>query len=100
MLGEIIVDDEDILALIPPVFCPGCCSIGSNIEPRCRFARGSVDNDCIFPSIVGLQFAFNLSNRRILLSDCTIDADDIFSLLVDDGVDGKSGFTGLTITDD
>ena len=46
------------------------------------------------------QFADNLSDSGVLLTDCTIDADDIFSFLVDDGVDGKSGFTGLTVTDD
>src|SRR5690606_27234378 len=39
-------------------------------------------------------------DRRLLLTDGNVDTLNAFAFLVDDGVDGQSGFTGLTVTDD
>ena len=40
------------------------------------------------------------ANRRLLLADGDVDADQVLSLLVDDRVDGESGLAGLTVADD
>ncbi|MMZ61807.1 hypothetical protein D1872_239760 [compost metagenome] len=40
-----------------------------------------------------------VNNRRLLLSDRNVNTFYAVALLVDDGIDGDSGFTRLTVTD-
>src|SRR5207302_3308943 len=47
-----------------------------------------------------LESFHDLRHSRLLLTDGHIDADDIFSLLIDDRVDGDRGLSGLAVADD
>ncbi len=46
------------------------------------------------------EFAHHRSDGRVLLADGDVDTLNAGTLLVDDGVDGDSGFTRLAVTDD
>ncbi len=42
----------------------------------------------------------HLSNARPFLTNGDVNADEVFALLVDDGVNGHGGLAGLAVTDD
>src|SRR6266699_2772395 len=46
------------------------------------------------------QNGLRACNREVLLSDCNVDTDEIFALLVNDGVNSNSRLTCLAVTDD
>src|SRR5262249_31673633 len=53
----------------------------------------------VHSAVVG-ENLHHLGNRRPLLPDRTIDADQVIALVVDDGIDGNSGLAGLAVADD
>jgi hypothetical protein len=58
------------------------------------------DHDRVRHRVVLLERADHLRDRRLLLADGVVDADDVLSALVDDGVHGDRGLAGLPVADD
>ena len=61
--------------------------------------RRSNDNGVIHGAVVG-QNLHHLRNRGTLLPDGTVNANQIVAFVVDDGVNGDRGLSGLTVADD
>src|SRR5215472_4556995 len=53
-----------------------------------------------FHRAVLLDLANHVLDRRRLLSDRNVDADELLALLIDDRIDGNRGLAGLAIADD
>ena len=100
MLGQIVINDQHILALMHEKLCHSCTGIRCNILQRRRFAGGSGYQDRIIHSSIFCQCINDLGDRRGLLTDSHIYTDHIFTPLIDDRICGNGCLTGLTVTDD
>ena len=100
VLGQVIVDDKDVLALVHEVFAHGAAGVGSDILQgrqlgcRCRHHDGVAHG-------TGLGEALHeVCHGRALLADGDVDADDVLALLVDDGIGRDGGLAGRAVADD
>ncbi len=100
LLGEIVVDDQRILAVIAEILAHGAagsrarCTAAPPIPPPRRRPRW-----CAPSRRVSSSFAHHARDRRGLLADRDINALDVGAALVDDGVHGDGGLAGLAIAD-
>ena len=100
MLGQIIVDDEDVLALLHPLLADGAACIRGDVEHRRRLGcRGDDDGGVVHGAVLA-EFLDELGNGGRLLADGHVDAEDVLALLVDDRVDGDGGLARLAVADD
>ena len=58
------------------------------------------DHDGVLHGPEVLERLHHLRDRRALLADGHVDADDALALLVDDRVEGQRGLAGLAVADD
>mmetsp|Transcript_1011 Transcript_1011/g.2676 ORF Transcript_1011/g.2676 Transcript_1011/m.2676 type:complete len:604 (+) Transcript_1011:439-2250(+) len=108
LLGEVIVDDERVHAVVAEVLGDGGAGVGREELERRRVGRGRGDDDGVVHRALVLEQLIELRHRRSLLSDGDVDAVELFALvgslvdplLVDDGVDGDRGLANLAISDD
>lgn len=86
----------------------GATSEGSNVLQRSGLGSGSGNNDGVLHGVVLLKGLDELSNGGSLLSDGNVDAVELLGLvvgvvpplLVKHGIEGDSGLSGLTVTND
>ena len=100
MLAQVVVDDQHVLALIHEVFGHGAAGIGRDVLQGRKLGRGGADHDGIVHRAGGRPGVHQLRHGGTFLSDGHIDADDVLTLLVDDGIQSDDGFTGLAVADD
>ena len=100
MLGQVIVDDEDMLALVHEIFTHGAACVGGDILQGAELRCGRTDNGRVRHSTVFLKVLHQRCHGRALLADGNINAEDIFALLVDDRIGRNDRFTGLAVADD
>ena len=100
VLGQVIIDDEDMLALLHEVLAHGAACVGGDILQRRQLGRGGTDDGCVRHSAVFLEILDQRCHGRALLTDGNIDAQNVLALLVDDGIGGNDGLAGLAVTDD
>ena len=88
VLGEVVVDAERVPAVVAEVLAHGAAGVGAMY----RKGAGSeaVAETTMVYSIAPYSSSVlhHLRDRRALLADGDVDADDALALLVDDGVDG------------
>ncbi len=78
----------------------GAGRVGTDEQQRRRRRRGRPDHDSELHRARLFQRLDHLGNRRLLLPDGVIDADDVVAALIQDRVDGDGGLAGLPVTDD
>jgi hypothetical protein len=108
LLGQVIVNDQGVLAVVTEPLSHGASREGGEILERGGLGGGRGDNDGVLHGVVLLKGLDELSDGRSLLSDSDVNTVKLLALvgtvvpllLVEDGVNGDGGFTGLTITDD
>jgi len=106
LLGKIVIDDEGVLAVVSEVLTDGATSIGGQELERSSLGGGGGNDDRELHAVSGLEKSNDVGDGGSLLTDSTIDAvkglavvthlEDF--LLVEDGVDGDSGLSGLLIS--
>src|SRR6185503_2566653 len=74
--------------------------VRGDIEQRRRIRRAGRDDDGVLHRAGVLERLHDLGDRRLLLTDGVVDADDAEALLIDDGVDRDGGLARLAVTDD
>ena len=108
LLGEVIEDDENVLTFVHPVLANGRAGVrGKVLEAGGVGCRSGHDRG-VFHGACVLKGTLHRSDGGTLLADGDVDATHLLvdiarfpvGLLVDDGVDGQSGFTGLAVTND
>ena len=108
LLGQIVVDDHRMHAVVAEVFAHGAAGERRQELHRSGIGSSGGDHDRIIESALLLQDLDELRHRRALLSDRDIDAIEldllvagrVQRLLVEDGVERDGGLAGLAIADD
>ena len=97
MLGQIIIDDKCVLALLHEVFAHGAAGVGGDILQCGKLARGGAYHyGVVHSSCLGKGF-HHLNNGGVLLTDGNVNADAVLALLVDYGIRRYCGLTGLPV---
>ena len=100
MLGEVVIDDQHIAALLHEVLRDAGRGIGRDIGKASRVvAFGHHDHGVLHRAIVP-QDRHGLGDGRRALTDGAIDAQDILVALIEDGVDRDGGLAGLAVAQD
>ena len=108
LLGEIVVDDHRVHAVVAEIFAHGAAGKRRQILHRRRIGRGRRDHDRIIERAVLLQHLDELRDRRALLPDRDVDAIELDLLvaggverfLVEDRIERDRGLAGLAVADD
>ena len=100
VLGEIIIDDQNVPALPHEVLAQCRSGIGGNVLQGRRRAGGRVHHDGIIHSALVLQILYQLGDGAGFLPDGNIDAHHALPLLVQNGVQSDGGLAGLPVADD
>ena len=100
VLRKVIIDDEDVLALLHEVFAHGAAGVRGDILQGRQLGCGSGHHDGVAHGTGLGQALHQVCHGGALLADGDIDADDILALLVDDGIGGNGGLAGLAVTND
>ncbi len=108
LLGQIVIDDDGVHAIVAEEFAHGDAGVGRKILERRGFRCGRGDDDRIVHRAIFFELLDDLRDGRALLADGDIDAVELLALivarvdalLVDEGVDRDGGLAGLTVADD
>ncbi len=100
MLGEVVIDHQGIAAGLHELLADGAAGIGGNVLQGCRLIGGGDHHGGVLHGAEALQDGHGAGDGGFLLPDRHVDADQVFALLVDDGVDGKGGLAGLPVAND
>jgi hypothetical protein len=108
LLGQIVVDDQGVLAVVSEPFTHGTSREGSEVLKGSGVGGGSGNDNGVLQGVVLLEGLDELSDGRSLETDGHVDTVELLLLvgsvvpllLVEDGIDGDGGFTGLSITND
>ena len=99
VLGQVIVNAENVLTLFEEVFTHCTACVRSDILKRSKLGSCSGNDDCVVHSAVLLECFNNVCNCRTLLTNSNIDTDNVLVLLVDDGIESNRSLTCLTVAD-
>ena len=108
LLGQVIEDDEHMLAVVHPVLADGRAGVrGDVLEASGIGCRGGHDGGVLHGAGV-FQALLHRGDGGALLADGHVDAADLLlritgfpiTLLVDDRIDCDSGLTGLAVAND
>src|SRR3972149_1513552 len=95
VLGEVVVDDEGVHAVVPEVLAYGAARVrGCELQRRGRARCGGNDDRVVHRAVL-LELLDYLRDRGLLLADGNVYAEYVLALLVNDGVDGALGVYGL-----
>src|SRR3989344_6411865 len=86
---QIIVNHYDVFSLIHEVLTDRTSGIRSEVLIGDGIARGSRHDDRVRERVVSFQIGNHLGNTCGLLANRDIDTNDIFSSLIDDGIDSN-----------
>ena len=108
LLGQVIVDHQDVLALVHPVLAQG--GAGERCQPleACGVGCRSRHDGGVLQCAVVLQSLAHTGDGGALLADGDVDAAHLLRrvtglpefLLVEDGVDADCGLAGLAVAND
>ena len=108
LLGQVVEDDQDVLAVVHPVLADGRAGVGREVL-EARRVRGRRRHDRGVLQRAGLlEGTAHGGDGRALLADGDVDAADLLVLvaglpvllLVDDRVDRDRGLAGRAVADD
>src|SRR5690606_13161783 len=108
LLGQVVEDDQDVLALVHPVLADGRAGVGGDVLEARRVGRRGGDDGGVLHRAGLFEGALDAGDGGALLADRDVDAAHLLArvarlpvgLLVDDGVDADRGLAGLPVTDD
>ena len=93
LAGDLDADLHDLLA-------HRHAGVRGEVLERGRILGAGDDDDRVLHRAVLLEDRDRVGDRRQLLADGHVDADEALALLVDDRVDGDRGLAGLAVADD
>ena len=100
VLGQIIVNDQDVLLLVHEILGDGYAGIGSQELHGRGIGCRSGNNDRIGVSPAFFKSFCQTGNTARLLANRNINTDYAGILLVQDGINRNSGLTGTAVADD
>ena len=100
LLGQIVINDQGILAAVAEVLAHRGASVRSDILQSSRIGSRSGNDDRVVHGAMLSQLTDDVRDRGSLLANSDINADQVLALLVDDRVESDSRLTGLTVAND
>merc|ERR1712226_1484382 len=108
LLGQIVVEDDGVAAIVAEPLAHRAARVGRQVLEGRGVGGGGDDDDGILHRVGGFETRNQLGDGRLLLSDRDVDAVKFLGLvvslvevdLVQHGVEGDGGFSGLTIAND
>jgi hypothetical protein len=108
LLGQIVVDDDGVTAVVTEPLTHGAASEGSEVLQGSGLGGGGSNDDGVLHGILLLKGLDELSDGGTLLTDGNVDtvqllglvAGGVPTLLVEHGVESDGSLTGLTVTND
>ena len=108
LLGKIVIDDESMLGTVSEEFSNSASGIWSQELKWGGIGSSGGNDDGVVHGTEITESLNDVSNGRSLLSNSDVDAEKLLLLvstlmvllLVDNGINGNSGLTGLSITND
>ncbi len=100
VLRQVVVDAQRMAAAVAEKLAHRACGIRSDVQQRRGIGGAGRDDDAVAERVGLFEDAHHLRDRRLLLADRVVDADDVLVALIDDGVDGHRGLAGLPVADD
>ena len=100
VLGQIVVDAQRVPLGVAEVLAHGAGGIRRNVLHGRGIGGRRRDDDGVLHRAEVFQRLDHLRDRRALLPDRAIDADQVAALAVDDGVERNCGLAGLAVADD
>ncbi|CDN44416.1 hypothetical protein BN871_EV_00020 [Paenibacillus sp. P22] len=100
LLGQVIVDDENMLAVVHEVLAHGAARIRSDVKQRGRLGSARRYDDRVIQRALAAEGFDNRTNRGLLLTDSDVDANHAVALLIDDRIDRDLRFARLAVADD
>src|SRR5262245_13332335 len=100
MLGEVIVDQEGVTAVVADMLSYRAPAVRGDVLQRCRLRGGRADHNGVVHGAGFPQLVDDLGHGRTLLADGDVDARYVAAFLVNNRVDGNCGFARLPITND
>jgi len=108
LLGQVVEDDDSVHAVVSEVLSHGHSGVGSEVLQGSGVRGSGRHNNRVLHSISVSKPLDNLGDGGSLLTNSHIDAEQLLlgisgiiePLLVDDGIDGDSGFASLSVSND
>lgn len=108
LLGQIVVDDDGVAAVVTEPLTHGTTSEGSDVLQGGGLGGGSSNNNGVLHGVVLLKGLDELSDSGTLLTNGNVDTVELLgllagvvpTLLVEHGVESDGSLTGLTVTND
>src|SRR5580698_2271687 len=97
VLREVVVDDQDVAAGLHKILCDACGGIWSDVGETRGIIAFAYHDQTVVHRTTRLQLRNRLRYRRSALADRVIDADDVLLALIENCVDGNSGFARLAV---
>src|ERR1035441_9236075 len=99
MMGEIVVNNQDIASLFHEVFCNAGCRIRRDVDEAGRIIVFYDNHNGVVHRTLLVEVSHYFSHGGRALANRTVDANHILSALVEDGVDGDGSLAGLSIAE-
>jgi hypothetical protein len=108
LLGQVVVDDDGVAAIVTEPFTHGTTSERSNVLQRGGLGSSGSNDDGVLQGVVLLKSLDELSDGGTLLTNSNVDTVQLLglitsgvdALLVKNGVKSDGSLTSLTITND
>ena len=100
LLGEVVVDDQGVLAVLHPVLAHGAAGVGGEKLEGRGVRRRRYHHHRVVHGPERVEGGHRLSDRGGLLADGHVDAVHAQAALVQDGVEGDGGLARLAVADD
>ena len=110
LLGEIVVDNEAMLAGVSEELTDGAAGIGSQELEGGSLGGGGSNDDGVLKGVVILEHLHDVGDSGSLLADSDVDAVKLLrvfgvginegALLVDDGINGDGSLSSLSVSND
>ena len=94
VLGEVVVDDQGLLALLHELLSNGAARVGRQVLEGGGLRRVGRHHHRVLHGAVLLQSADHLGHLGSLLANGHVDAEEVLPLLVDDGVHSDGCLAG------
>ena len=100
VLREVVVDDQRVHPLVAEILAHCAAGVGRDILHRGGVGGGCGYDNRVFQSARLFQRGANVVDGRRFLPDRDIDAHHVAAFLIDNGVEGDSGFADSPVADD
>lgn len=108
LLGQIVIDDKGVHAVVSEELSEGASGVGGDELEGSGIGGSGGNNDGVLEGVLLSEGLHDVSNSGSLLSNSDVNAVKLLvlvtgvegSFLVKDGINGDSGLTGLSISND